>query len=161
VTTDPGGPALPTSVNFITSTFANPAYVPWWGFDTQTGTGNTDIFSVSGSTLTVSQAGVYQISANVTFVNTGANRAMAGCCLKSGNTMMDETIQYAYTRGTGYGVRGSLSPSITMFIAANGTIQVALWKESADQTSALNTEISSLTVVRLGDDVLETTSPGQ
>ena len=161
VTTDPGGPALPTSVNFITSTFANPAYVPWWGFDTQTQTGNTDIFSVSGNTLTVSQAGVYQISANVTFVNTGANRAMAGCCLKYGNTMMDETIQYAYTRGTNYGVRGSLSPSITMFIAANGTIQVALWKESADQASALNTEISSLTVVRLGDDVLITTSPGQ
>jgi hypothetical protein len=86
---------------------------------------------------------------------------MAGCCLKYGNTMMDETIQYAYTRGTNYGVRGSLSPSITMFIAANGTIQVALWKESADQASALNTEISSLTVVRLGDDVLITTSPGQ
>ncbi len=161
LTTDPGGPSVPTSVNFITSTFANPAYVPWWGFDTQTETGNTDIFSVSGDTLTVSQAGIYQVSANVTFTNTGANRAMAGCCLKYGNTMLDETIQYSYTRGTGYGVKGSLSPSITMFIGANGTIKVALWKESADQASALNTTISRLTVVRLGDDVLLTTSPGQ
>ncbi len=126
--------------------------IEWDAEEYKDSEGYTHSNSSNPEQITVLEDGVYHITGNVVYDNTGAGRVSCWAYIKVNDTIVNTSRGAYYSRGTALGNYGTMQINTKLSLSENDVVEIWANSYDADQTDAVNTVIaySELIITRNG-----------
>lgn len=114
---------------------------------------DTDVFTHSGSTVTVESDGIYRITASVTYENaTNSARNTPVTYVKINGSVQTSTKTADYDRGEGYGKYSHNTVHTVLSLSSGDNITIGTYAHNEDGTLSITPDWSELIIEKVGTE---------
>jgi hypothetical protein len=133
-------------------TDATAVFLPWNISTYKDSSHYTHSTSSSNDNVTVVNAGLYMIIANLVFQNaTGSARNTVRCGVRVDGSLQVSTLTYGYDRGTTYGTFSNNKINTVLSLSAGDVIDIQAYGQNIDGDCTFRGQYSELIIIKLSD----------